>query len=395
MVKRPKVLYFILRLDAKGEITGGSWSALHILRSLERHEPYVVVNRGDVFKDELARAGIRYEIIESGYPIHEFRNKPLIQKIGALFQIIMYNLKIFKTIKKQDMAIVQCDEMGALMVFLGTKLAGKKLVIYIRSSFRGVHVKWMYRMPMMFSDAVIAISKELRNFVKEKAGRLIGKKLCQIYNSVDVEGIEKFKKRKAKTESKQTLGICPEKIGIGVVGFIEKRKRQREFLAHVVTDFAQVESAVFYFIGGVKDERYHRECVSLLQKLGLTNAVFVGFQNNIYEWYRGLDLVCLPSGREGVPRALVEAAAFDLPCVCFDIPGCREVVIDRETGYLVKTFGDFSQRISELIASPERREEMGRRGYEHVRKNFDVRANTNRIEMVYEGFTRHLKKGSS
>lgn len=44
--------------------------------------------------------------------------------------------------------------------------------------------------------------------------------------------------------------------------------------------------------------------------------------------------VVLPSYREGLPRALLEAAAMERPCVATDVPGCRDVVLHGQTGLL-------------------------------------------------------------
>ncbi len=48
-----------------------------------------------------------------------------------------------------------------------------------------------------------------------------------------------------------------------------------------------------------------------------------------------VDMVVLPSYREGLPKSLIEAAACGLPLVTTDVPGCREVVIDGVDGLLV------------------------------------------------------------
>ena len=48
-----------------------------------------------------------------------------------------------------------------------------------------------------------------------------------------------------------------------------------------------------------------------------------------------VDVVVLPSYREGLPRTLIEAAACGLPLVTTDVPGCREVVTDGVDGLLV------------------------------------------------------------
>lgn len=46
------------------------------------------------------------------------------------------------------------------------------------------------------------------------------------------------------------------------------------------------------------------------------------------------DAVVLPSYREGLPRVLLEAAAMGRPMIATDVPGCREVVKEGETGFL-------------------------------------------------------------
>ena len=53
--------------------------------------------------------------------------------------------------------------------------------------------------------------------------------------------------------------------------------------------------------------------------------------------YAAMDIFCLPSHREGFPRAAMEASAAGLPVVATDIRGCRQVVEAGRTGMLVLT----------------------------------------------------------
>jgi glycosyltransferase involved in cell wall biosynthesis len=55
-------------------------------------------------------------------------------------------------------------------------------------------------------------------------------------------------------------------------------------------------------------------------------VTWLGHVNNMTDVLANMDAVVLPSYREGLPRALVEAAACGLPIVTTDVPGCREVV---------------------------------------------------------------------
>ena len=62
---------------------------------------------------------------------------------------------------------------------------------------------------------------------------------------------------------------------------------------------------------------------------------WAGHVNDISAVWAKSHIAALPSRREGLPKALLEAAACGRPMVATDVPGCREVVIADETGLLV------------------------------------------------------------
>jgi glycosyltransferase involved in cell wall biosynthesis len=65
------------------------------------------------------------------------------------------------------------------------------------------------------------------------------------------------------------------------------------------------------------------------------NVEWWGHRDDIAEVFAQAAIVCLPSYREGLPRALLEAAASGCALVATDVPGCREVVSHEITGLLV------------------------------------------------------------
>ena len=62
---------------------------------------------------------------------------------------------------------------------------------------------------------------------------------------------------------------------------------------------------------------------------------FLGMRDDVDDLYAAMDLYVLASHREGLPRSAMEAAAMRLPVVVTDIRGCRQVVDDGTTGFLV------------------------------------------------------------
>jgi glycosyltransferase involved in cell wall biosynthesis len=79
-------------------------------------------------------------------------------------------------------------------------------------------------------------------------------------------------------------------------------------------------------------------------------------------------VVCLPSHGEGLPKSLLEAASCARPIVTYDVPGCREVVIDGKNGFLVpfKNLDKLVEAIDTLLMDSSLRACMGVAGREMI-----------------------------
>jgi glycosyltransferase involved in cell wall biosynthesis len=105
-----------------------------------------------------------------------------------------------------------------------------------------------------------------------------------------------------------------------------------------------------------------------------TNLVrCLGHVAKIDELLAEVDLVVLPSYREGAPRILLETAAAGLPIVTTDVPGCREVVRHGVNGLLVppRDAPALADAIASLIEHPERGRKMGLAGRNIALAEFD------------------------
>jgi glycosyltransferase involved in cell wall biosynthesis len=123
----------------------------------------------------------------------------------------------------------------------------------------------------------------------------------------------------------------------------------------------------------------------------LDNVVFAGLipRERIPEMISAMDLVAHTSLREGLARVLPQALAMSKPCVSFEIDGAPEVVIDGETGYLVRpsdTAG-LSRALSTLLADLALRASMGAAGRRRVDPAFRAETMVAAIATVY-GSTR-------
>ncbi|STO07072.1 glycosyltransferase family 4 protein [Exiguobacterium aurantiacum] len=103
------------------------------------------------------------------------------------------------------------------------------------------------------------------------------------------------------------------------------------------------------------------------------NVHYAGFVTDTPTLFNNHDVFLLPSYREGLPRSILEAMASGLPVIATNIRGCREEVIDHETGYLVPVADPsaLTAAMESFITHPERLDTYGRRGREVVEERFD------------------------
>ena len=102
-------------------------------------------------------------------------------------------------------------------------------------------------------------------------------------------------------------------------------------------------------------------------------TIFFEHRRDIADLMMTMDIFVLPSYREGYPRSAMEASAMSLPVVTTNIRGCREVVIDGETGLLVpvRNTKSIAQAIDKLVNNKSLRLDMGARGRQRAESTFD------------------------
>lgn len=99
----------------------------------------------------------------------------------------------------------------------------------------------------------------------------------------------------------------------------------------------------------------------------------LGMADDVRPFIAAATAVVLPSYREGLPRALLEAAAMARPLIAADVPGCRDVVEDGVNGYLctVRDAGSLAAAMRRLAQLPAaQRLAMGEAGRRRVQERY-------------------------
>lgn len=112
----------------------------------------------------------------------------------------------------------------------------------------------------------------------------------------------------------------------------------------------------------------------------------LGHRNDMATLMAQAHMVVLPSYREGLPKVLIEAAACGRAVITTDVPGCRDAIVNGETGLLVaaKDAAALSDAIRELLNDPEVCAIMGAAGRKRAEQVFDVRAVVETHLAIYE-----------
>lgn len=105
-------------------------------------------------------------------------------------------------------------------------------------------------------------------------------------------------------------------------------------------------------------------------------AEWLGQQSDIRAIWRQAHVAVLPSYREGMPRALLEAAASARPIITTDVPGCRQVIDDGVEGFLVpaREAGGLAAAMRRLAADAGLRGVMGQAARARAEARFGVAA---------------------
>lgn len=112
----------------------------------------------------------------------------------------------------------------------------------------------------------------------------------------------------------------------------------------------------------------------------------LGERDDIPALYADSHIVALPSYREGLPKALLEAAAAGRAVVTTDVPGCRDAIEPDVTGVLVpvKDAASLADTIGQLAQDDTMRTSMGLAGRALAEQAFDVREVAGKHVHVYD-----------
>ena len=183
------------------------------------------------------------------------------------------------------------------------------------------------------------------------------------------------------------LGLRPEHRVVGIVGRVNREKGYEEFFRAAARIAARVPEARFVVVGPMEPEKSTAlDPEALAREHGVADRLrYLGLRNDLPPLYRLMDVLVLPSHREGWPRAPMEAASMGVPAVATDIRGCRQVVVDGTTGFLVpaKDADSLAEAVLRLLEDEALARRMGAAARAHALAAFDEQGVVRRTLEAY------------
>jgi nucleoside-diphosphate-sugar epimerase/glycosyltransferase involved in cell wall biosynthesis len=316
------------------------------------------------------------ELRSRGYSLHEISITRSLFKFSSHIKAIW---RIYKLCRSEKFDVLHVHTpIAAVLGRIAGRLAGVPIIVYTAHGFY-FHEEmswWKYRLFVLVERWCGRLHDYLFTQSSEDAQTAIvegiakADKLTAIGNGVNISF---FTPPDAayRAQVRASLGLPTDVFVIGVVARMVKEKGIIEFLQAAIKISTQYPQAHFVLVGDrlVSDHNasVEAELCSAQQKLG-SHLHTLGYRSNVKEVLCAMDLFCLPSYREGLPRSIIEAMAVGLPVVATNIRGTREEVVHGETGLLVPTrdADALAKAFVDLIMDSDLSHRMGRMGRKRV-----------------------------
>jgi sugar transferase (PEP-CTERM/EpsH1 system associated) len=231
-------------------------------------------------------------------------------------------------------------------------------------------------------NAVVTVCEALKNdFIK--LTNIKNEKIITIYNGVE---LEKFNPNIDIKKKKKEIGCNEEDIIIGTVGRLDPIKDYSTLIYAAKSVIEEFSNIKFLFIG---DGAEFSKLKNLTHTLNISqNTIFLGSRNDVPQLLKIMYLFVLPSLSEGLSCTILEAMAAKLPVIATNVGGNPEIVINGKSGILFKPkdYHSLAKYIIDLIKNSTKAYDMGKYGFERIKRDFNLSKMISAYESLYMSF---------
>lgn len=299
---------------------------------------------------------------------------------------------LFRLFRKLRPAIVHSRNLAALEVQAPAWAAGVPIRIHGEHGFeagdlggRNLHHLLTRRFYKPFIHHYTALSRDLGEYLSESLGVAKGS-ITQACNGVDTEIF------RPSLSGPQPISGCPFDPSLHwLVGCVGRMQAVKDpvMLAHAFVLAIRLAPALrsrlrLIMVG---DGPLRSQVVSVLNDAGMIDLSWLpGARNDVPDILRGLHALALPSLSEGISNAILEAMASGLPVVATAVGGNTDLVLQGQTGCLVKAVHpqEMADCLIDFANSPAWAQRLGQAGRTRVLTYFSMSAMVSAYLSLYE-----------
>jgi L-malate glycosyltransferase len=303
----------------------------------------------------------------------------------AIFSIYR---RLRRIASERNIEIVHAQHRTA--AYFAELLCGKLRVPYVVTIHGPRHRIPFKRLHGRVFRHVIAVSDSLREMLIREF-HLPPERVRTIHNGVDPKRFSEVSPEQAR-DFRASYGIGPDEIVLSQISRISHAKGQHNLIEALATLPRTLNYRCLIF--GEGDERPRLE--QLVIRRGLEHKVlFCGFRGDIPVVLAGSDVMVLPSHREGLPLAIVEAMLSRVAVIAANTGGVPEIITHGKDGLLFEA-GDVTTLagyIEQLVTDAERRQRLAEAGRDTALARFLISRVVDETHAYYREITAQEAEG--
>lgn len=349
--------------------------------------------------EKLASAGYPVSVLtrwHKGLPVTETMNGVEIKRIRTVWLPFLSWLSFIggvlwfvKRYKNENMILqAQILSVPALAAACCARLFNKPALVKLAAGGKGGNIdtllhsrlgRYKFNLIKENLDYFVAINREVLSELRQEG--ILPRKIKYLPNGVDTELY-----RPAGPAEKEKLKNSL-KIGPGSVILYVGRLHQVKNLAVLIESFGQMQTAdpgvQLLIIGSGPEEKGLKKQVA--DKHLTERVVFLPMQEEVLPYLQAADIFVLPSQREGIANALLEAMACGLAPVASNVGGNKELIQDGSSGLLVESAdtSSLTAALSKLVSDEKLRMRLGAIARQRVVDHYDLAATISGYRDIY------------
>jgi glycosyltransferase involved in cell wall biosynthesis len=361
------------------EFGGGERTFLQLIENPPPHEYeiYVATTPGNIFFDLLTKKNLK------PFPL-DLKRRVCLKIIGQIISII----------KEKKIDIIHSQ--GAKTDFYARLACRKlhhqiKIINTIAMPVEGYDVgflkKTIYcffdRFSEKYVDRFIVVSETLKETLVNNHG-IPPEKVKRIYNGIELNKYRDDSHDKTATRLRKEYHLDKEIPLVGAIGRIVWQKGFEYLVKAIPRVINTFPSARFVIVG---DGPLKKDLELKSIELGVKDKIiFTGFRNDIKEILASMDMLIIPSLREGSPMITLEAMAMAKPIIASDIDGIKEQLEHRKNGLLIPPENPdaLAESILFLLKNKETALTLGQAAKKRVEEEFTIERTVKETILLYK-----------